>query len=240
MYEEFTGKVVLVTGGSGNLGGSVVRAFAGAGANMVIPDRSKGRLENLYPELVRSGQHILAEEFDVSQEESIAELVTQTLKRYGRIDIVVNAVGGWEGMKLTHETGLETWDKLMNINARIVFTICRAVLPAMLEQQHGKIINIGARQALVNSEKEAVFAASKSALAHLTEVMAAEYRPYNININAVMPSLIDSPEVRKYMPQADPAQFVTPAAITEVILFLASDAARAINGALIPTYSKLI
>jgi len=239
MY-DFSNKVVLVTGGNGNLGQTVVKAFSKAGATLIVPDRSAGRLATLFPELAGSGQHYLAEEVDVSQEESINQLVADVHQRFGRLDALVNTVGGWEGMKLTHETSLETWDRMMNINGRIVFNICRGVLPLMLEQQAGKIINIGARQSLILSEKEAVFAASKSALAHLTEIMSAEYKKQNINVNAVLPSTLDSPQIRQWMPNADPEQFVKPEAVTEVILFLASEAANSVHGALIPVYSKLV
>ncbi len=238
MY-DFTDKVVMVTGSNGNLGKSLIQAFAGAGAKLVLPDRSTGRLATLFPEL-QNGDHYLADGVDVGQEAAMAELVNETVRRFGKIDILVNAVGGWEGMKLTHETTLDTWDNMMNINGRIIFNICRNVLPAMLERQQGKIINIGARQALVASQKEAVFAASKSALAHLTEVMAAEYKEQGININAVMPSMIDSPQIRQWMPTANPEQFIKPEAVTEVVLFLASSAADSVSGALIPTYAKLV
>jgi|GEM_PF-2123085 len=163
MY-DFSNKVVLVTGGNGNLGQTVVKAFGKAGATLIVPDRSAGRLATLFPELAESDKHYLAEGVDVSQEVGINQLVSDIRQRFGRVDVLVNTVGGWEGMKLIHETSLETWDNMMNINGRIVFNICRGVLPLMLEQEAGKIINIGARQSLILSEKEAVFAASKSAL----------------------------------------------------------------------------
>ncbi len=239
MY-DFTDKVVLVTGGNGKLGKVIVNAFASAGARLIVPDRLEGRLAGIFPELADSEKHYLAEGVDVGQEAPVSRLVTEARRRFGRIDILINAVGGWEGMKLTHETSLETWDNMMNMNGRVIFNICRAVIPTMLEQQGGKIVNVGARQALMPSEKEAVFAASKSALAHLTEVMAAEYRRQNINVNAVMPSTLDSPQIRQWMPDTDPAQFVKPEVVTDVILFLASDAASSVHGALIPTYSRMV
>ncbi len=123
---------------------------------------------------------------------------------------------------------------MLDVNARSVITMARAVVPRMLAAGSGKIVNVAAMAALTGKAGMGAYAASKSATMRLTETMAAELRDKGINVNCVMPSIIDTPQNRAAMPDADPRHWVAPAALADVILFLASDAARAINGAAVP------
>jgi NAD(P)-dependent dehydrogenase (short-subunit alcohol dehydrogenase family) len=136
------------------------------------------------------------------------------------------------------ETPLKTWEFMMNLNARTVFLVCRAVLPHMMQQNQGRIVSIAARAALTGKAKMAPYVASKSAVIRLTESMAAEVKEQAINVNCILPGTIDTPRNREEMPDADFKKWVTPEALAEVILFLSSDAARAINGAAIPVYGR--
>ncbi len=229
---DFKDQVVIVTGSTGNLGRSVVRAFQAAGAHIVAPDRSEGKAKEVFPDLIDSPDHLVAEGIDVTNPDHINYLVQGILSRFGRIDVLVNTVGGYRADGPLHETSFETWDFLVNLNARSVFTACKAVIPTMLEQGHGKIVNVGTRSALAAQGNDAVYSASKSAVARMTESMAAEYKRLGIQVNAILPSALVSADDLKQ----DPTRGVTPDSVAQVILALCSDACSIINGALIPAY----
>ena len=133
-----------------------------------------------------------------------------------------------------HETADKDWDFMFNVNARTVLNMSRAVVPVMLKGGGGKIVNIGAFAAQKGAAQMGAYIASKSAVIRLTETMAAELREQNINVNCVLPTIIDTPENRAAMPKADAKRWVAPQDLAQVIVFLASDAARAIHGAALP------
>lgn len=233
---EFTDQVIMVTGASGNLGRAVVGVFAAAGARVIVPDRSAHRLNGLFPELAASDKHYLASSTDITDQQSVVALVNESLARLGKIDVLVNTAGGYKAGSPPHETSLETWDFMLNLNARATFLVSQAVVPSMIERRRGRIINTAARSALGAGANEVAYAASKSAVARITESFSAAYKQLGINVNAVMPGTIDTPQNRDAMPNADTSRWVTPAAIGEVIKFLASDAAAPVHGALLPVY----
>lgn len=235
MY-DFTDQVVVVTGATGNLGGAATRLFADAGAKLALPDRSKDKLPTLFPEMADSNNVYFATSVDLTHEEQVDAFVAETLSRFGRIDVLFNAVGGYQAGTPPHETALDTWDFMLNLNAHATLIINRAVIPAMLAQGRGKIINTAARSALGSGANDVAYSASKSAVARITESMAAAYKASGINVNAVLPGTIDTPQNRQAMPKADHTQWVAPESIGEVVMFLASDAAAPVHGALIPVY----
>jgi len=154
------------------------------------------------------------------------------------VDALVNTVGGYRGGKPVHEADLADWDFLFNVNVRTTLLCCRAVIPQMVKQQSGKIINVASRDGLSGSAGYAAYSASKSAVLRLTESLANELKVSNINVNCIMPGTIDTPQNRAAVPNGDFSRWVEPAAIAEVILFLASDASRAVNGAALPVFGK--
>jgi NAD(P)-dependent dehydrogenase (short-subunit alcohol dehydrogenase family) len=235
---DFTDRVVIVTGAAGNLGSAVARAFLSAAARLVLVDRAADRLPRLFPELAGSRDHFLATSVDLTDAEAVNGMVAEALERFGRLDVLVNAAGGYRGGTAAHETPLETWDFLMNLNARTLLITSQAVIPHMLEQGGGRIVNVAARAGLKGGARTSAYGAAKSAVIRLTESMATELKRENINVNCVLPSTIDTPQNREAMPKADFGRWVTPEAIADVILFLASDAARAVQGAAIPVYGK--
>ena len=237
MY-DFTGQVALITGGTGNLGQAVTRAFYQAGGTVIPLDQATGNLDILYPDLAGSERAYLSEGVDVSDPAAVDAVVQATLLRFGKIDILVNTVGGYRAGTPVHETPVETWDFMMSLNARSAFVMSRAVIPAMLKQGSGKIVNISASSALKGSANSAAYSASKSAVARLTESMADEYKRQGINVNAILPGTIDTPQNREAMPKSDFSLWVKPEAIAQVILFLASEDAGPIHGALIPVFGK--
>lgn len=236
MAFDFSGQVVMITGATGNLGEATARAFWAAGARLVLIDRKSGRLAQAFPELAGSPDHFLADGTDAGDLAAMRQVVAGSLDRFGRLDVLVNTVGGFRGGPPLHETPLENWDYLMGLNARTVFVACQAAVPPMLSRHSGKIVNVAARAALAGSAGLGAYSASKSAILRLTESLAAELKGEGINANCVLPGTIDTPQNRKNNPQADFSRWVSPQAIAEVILFLASDAGRAIHGAAIPVY----
>jgi NAD(P)-dependent dehydrogenase (short-subunit alcohol dehydrogenase family) len=236
--DQLADKVVIVTGSVGNLGLAVAQAVQGAGAKAVLVDRSEDRLRENYPRLVGSPDHFLAGGVDLTNPDSLARMVQSTCERFGRIDALVNTVGGYRGGKPVHEMDLADWDFLFGVNVRTTLLCCRAVIPQMLHQGSGKIVNVASRDGLQGSAGYSAYSASKSAVLRLTESMAAELKNSNINVNCIMPGTIDTPQNRKAIPNGDFTKWVEPEAIAEVILFLISDAARPINGAALPVFGK--
>src|SRR5437867_334830 len=230
--------VILITGAVGNLGLAAARAFHAAGARTVLVDRSQERLGERFPELADSSQHLLAGGVDLSDAASLDRLVADTLARFGRIDALVHTVGAWRGGKPVHETDLADWDFLLNVNLRTTLLCCRAVIPQMLKQGRGKIVNVASRDGIAGSAGYAAYSASKSAVIRLTEALADEVKASNINVNCILPSTIDTPQNRAAQPTADFTKWVEPSAIADVTLYLASDASRAIHGAALPVFGK--
>lgn len=230
--------VILITGATGNLGSVTARAFQAAGEQTVLVDRSQERLREVFAEVADSAQHLLAGGVDLSDPGSLNKLIGATLARFGRIDTLVHTVGAWRGGKPVHETDLADWDFLFNVNLRTTLLCCRAVIPQMLKQGRGKIITVASRDGLAGSAGYAAYSASKSAVLRLTESLADEVKSANLNVNCILPGTIDTPQNRAAQPKADFTQWVEPSAIADVILFLASEASRAINGAAVPVFGK--
>lgn len=231
-------RVVLISGASGNLGIAVARAFEATGSHLVLADRAADRLPELYPDLAGSSNHMFCGEVDATNPDSVRHEVDLALERFGRIDVLANTVGGYRAGTPLHETPASTWDFMMNLNARSVFVMSQAVIPHMLSQGSGKIIHTAARAGLAGTANHSAYNASKSAVIRLVESMAAELRHKGINVNCVLPGTIDTPENRKAMPNADHSRWVAPEAVADVFVFLASEAARAVNGAAIPVYGR--
>ena len=230
---DFSERVVMVTGAAGNLGSAVANAFEQAGATLILVDRAQDRLPHLFPHLDTS-QHFLATSVDLTDASAVQDMTAQAIERLGRIDVLANVAGGFRAGKAVHETPPELWDFMLNLNARTVLITGKAVIPHMIEQGYGKIVNVAARAALEGKRKMAAYSASKSAVMRLTESMAAELKNNGLNVNCVLPSTIDTPQNREAMPNADYSRWVKPEAIADVILFLASEAARALQGVAIP------
>ncbi len=232
---NFTGKAVIVTGAAGTLAGEVARHFAAAGASIALVDINQDLLGSVLSGLDTASSSICLQA-DLTDEKSVAGMVGEVMDRFGTIDVLANIAGGFTMGPRVHETDIKDWDFMLDLNAKSVFLTCRAVIPHMLTPSGGKIVNIAARVANEGKGRMAPYSVSKSAVARLTESLAAEYRNDNININCIMPGTIDTPANRRDIPDADYSKWVAPAALAEVILVLASDAARAIHGASVPVF----
>lgn len=227
---DFSGQVAVITGASGLLASGVVPIFKAGGARLALvgaPERIYAR----FPDLKDDAAHLCLPA-DLSQPDAVAKLEQDLVAAFGRIDILVNIVGGWDAGAPVQDISLDTWQTMLRLNATATFLICRAVIPVMLKNGGGAIINIGARAALRSSGNDAAYAASKAALLRLTESISEEYKRRGIRVNAVLPSTIVSSE--QYA--ADPHSGVSPAQLGQVIAFLASEAGAIIHGAAIPAY----
>lgn len=233
---DFTGRVALVTGAGGNLGQAVAGAFRAAGAKTVLVDRDSEGLRQAFPGLEGSSDHLLAGGVDLMAPRGLDGVVAEALTRFGHVDILVNTVGGFRAGQPLAETPMETWDLMLDLNVRTTLVAVRAVVPTMLAQRYGRIITIAARAAVVGPANMAAYAASKAAVLRLTESLAAEVKNAGINVNCVLPGTLDTPQNRRERPDADFSRWVAVEDVAAVILFLASDAARAIHGGAVPAY----
>jgi NAD(P)-dependent dehydrogenase (short-subunit alcohol dehydrogenase family) len=224
---RFSGKTCLITGAAGNLGRAVAQAFASEGASLILMDLQEEHLRSAYGGEAAGKRFAFADLRD-------AQSVARALSARTRIDILCNIAGGFRMGQPVHETGDDTWDLMLGLNAKSVIHCARAVVPGMLAAGGGKIVNIAALAGLAGKANMGAYTASKAAVIRLTESMSAELRDKGINVNCVLPSIIDTPQNRADMPKADPRRWVAPEALADVVLFLCSDAARAVHGAAIP------
>ena len=228
---SFENHTVMLTGAAGNLGQAVAAAFAAQGARLVLLDRRLDALQHSFG-IENPDRLLLATDLlDASQ---IAAALAAAEARFGRIHVLCNLAGGFRMGEAVHATSDSTWDLLFDTNARTLLNMARSLVPHMLAQGGGKIVNVGAFAAQKGVAQMGAYCASKSSVIRLTEAMAAELREQNINVNCVLPTILDSPENRAAMPDADPARWVKLDDLAQVIIFLASDAARAVHGAALP------
>ena len=236
MDEILKGKVAIVTGAAGHLGQAVTKQFERAGAHLVLFDRGRDRLQELYPDWKGSADHLLLGSIDLTDQATVNAGVTKVVERFGRIDILVNAAGGFRAGSPVHETPDDSWKFMLNLNAGTVMNTARAVIPHMLEHSYGKVVNIGARPGLKGPANMGAYAASKSAVMRLTESLDSELKHEGINVNAIIPGTLDTPPNREQMPDANHDRWVSVESIAKVILFLVRDEASAIHGAVIPVF----
>jgi NAD(P)-dependent dehydrogenase (short-subunit alcohol dehydrogenase family) len=232
----FDGKVVMITGAAGSLGRAVAAAFAAAGAKLALLDR---KAESLAAAYGAEGDALLPLAADLGDGVKVMAAADKARQKFGRIDALCNIAGGFHMGEAVHETTDEAWRLMIELNAGSILRTARAVVPGMIAQGSGKIVNVAAMGGTQGAALMAAYAASKSAVIRLTESMALELRDKGINVNCVLPSTIDTAPNRASMPKADFTRWVAPAALADVILFLASDAARAVNGAAIPVVGRV-
>jgi NAD(P)-dependent dehydrogenase (short-subunit alcohol dehydrogenase family) len=204
----------------------VATAFAEAGNRVARVDFTQGGPDGPDGVLDIGG-------IDLTNATAAAKVADQVSNAFGGIDALINIAGGftWETLA---DGSVESWQRMYAMNVVTAATMTKATLPALSASTGGRIVNIGAGAAIKAEMGMGAYAASKAAVHRLTESLAAELAGSDVTVNAVLPSIIDTPTNRADMPDADFSQWVTPRAIADVILFLASPAARAISGALIP------
>lgn len=231
-------RVVLISGPTGGLGTAVVRAFAEEGARLVLTSRRRPELEALAAELALDPERVLVVPADITEPAEAERVVRDAHDRFGAIDVVVHVTGGYKAGAPVAETDLETWQLMLSLNLTSAFLVARAALPGMLARGSGKLVFIGSRGGSQPAANTAAYGVSKGGLEMLARDLAEETRRRGVNVNAVAPSIIDTPANRRAMPKADHTTWVRPESLAGVIRFLASDAARDIHGAVIPVYGR--
>ncbi len=237
MSSEFKNRVIVITGAAGNLGRAVAQAFAARQARLALLDLNEQTLQALIEELP-PGTDARGYTVNLLESASVRDTLEGVLEDFDRVDVLANIAGGFTMGPLIQDSEDRDWEFMMNLNARSVFYTCRAVIPTMLENGGGRIINVSARAALEGKGRMGPYCASKAAVKTLTESLAAENKFDNINVNCILPGTIDTPQNREAMPEADFNNWVPPAALADVVLFLASEAARCVTGAAIPVYGR--
>lgn len=217
-------KVIVVTGAFGALGAAVTRRLAEAGCRLALIDRAAPTADA--PGLALGG-------VDLADEATCATALRRVAAELGPIRGLVNIAGGFD-MGALAETGPALWDRMYQANLRTALAATHAALPHF-GASGGRIVNVGAAAAARAGAAMGAYAAAKSGVARLTESLAEELRPRRIAVNAILPTIIDTPANRAAMPDADPSNWAAPADIAEVIAFLLSDRARAVSGALVAT-----
>jgi NAD(P)-dependent dehydrogenase (short-subunit alcohol dehydrogenase family) len=233
---SFAGQVVLVAGGTGALGAAIARAFAAAGARVVVTYRQADELAALRASAGGDAASIDGHPLDAGDEPAVKAMVEAILARHGRIDAMVNAIGGYAG-------GTPLWRNPPDVLARMLaqnlapgHALARAVVPPMLAARRGAIVNVAARAGIAPEAGAGEYAASKAAAIALMASLAADLAGSGVRVNSILPSIIDTPANRRAMPQADATRWPKPEAIARVALFLASDDADLVHGAAIPVY----
>jgi NAD(P)-dependent dehydrogenase (short-subunit alcohol dehydrogenase family) len=238
MAEEFSGKVVAVSGATGNLGRVVVQRFAAGGATLVLLDRDAKRGENFAAEAGLKSYMVAVT--DVANPESVDEMIRAVESRFGQIDVLAHTVGGFDAGKPVHEAGLEVFEKQINLNARPIVVLGGRIAKHMLEKNvQGKIVIVLAKAAFKGAKHMGAYTASKAAAQRLMESMSAELKDSGINVNAVAPSTIDTPVNRKDMPNADFDKWVKPEQLADAIAFLASSESNAIHAVTLEIYGRV-
>ncbi len=232
-------KIVLITGATGSVGRVISSTMAETRLRLVLTGRSQGPLEELAAKLDPLGDRILPFSADLTGEADVKRLIDAISTRWSGVDILLNIAGGWSGGVSLGEMSEEDWVSALDMNLRSAFLINRAVIPYMVRRGWGRIVNFASKAAESPSPKQAGYNVAKAGIIALTASIAADYRRKGIAANAIMPSIIDTPNNRKQMPEADFSRWVTPAELAELVLFLCSEQGGSLNGASIPIYGRV-
>jgi len=229
---NFSNKVVLITGGTGAFGRTLVKRFLDTGAKTIASFRN----ETEAVKLKRVNPQVEIIKLDISSEKEILKAVPILIRKFTKIDILVNTVGGYLGGKNVTQLGEDEWEAMMNLNLKSAFLISKHVIPVMKSGNGGNIILVSSKTGLKSDGYDSAYAASKAALIRFVESISLEFREDNININCILPTTIDTEANRRAMPNADFGKWLSSEDLANVVLFLSSSDSKVINGAAIQTY----
>jgi len=226
----------MVAGGTGGLGKAVSLAFLNAGARVAVTYVKKDELAALQAEAGEGAALLGSYAVDVTDDASVHSAVDSIVQTHERIDVLVNTVGGYAGGIKLWETDPKVFSQMVDLNTRSGFLLARNVVPVMLKQKGGAIVNIAAKAAFDHAAGASAYAASKAAAVAMMDSLAEDLKGTGVRVNSILPSIIDTPSNRRAMPNADFEKWPKPEEIARVILFLCSAEARLIHGAAIPVY----
>jgi NAD(P)-dependent dehydrogenase (short-subunit alcohol dehydrogenase family) len=235
---RFQNKVALIAGGTGALGRAVAAAFSREGARVIVTYRVQSEFDQFVSQWRSSRDSVIGAMADATDETAVALMLKHVLANTGSLDIVVNTIGAYHGGNRIWEEDLQSYDQMLSLNLKAGFVLARAVIPEMIRQNRGWIVNVASRAAYGKSPGAALYSASKAGALALFDSLADEVKSYAISVNSVVPSIFDTPANRRAMPAADYVNWPKPEEIADVILFLCSQQARIIHGAAIPVYGR--
>lgn len=238
MPQSFKEQVVLVAGGTGGLGSAVSLAFLIEGANVAVAYHREEEFTVLKNSATSYAKFLEGHRVDATNETDTSRLADTLLSKHGKLDVCVNCIGGYAGGQPLWKVESKTFEQMFALNVRSGYVLARAIVPAMLKQGHGAMVNIASRSAYDHAAGTAVYAASKAAAVAMFDSLAADLKGTGVRVNSVLPSIIDTETNRKAMPQANFSQWPKPEDIAKVILFLCSSDAKLIHGASIPVYGN--
>ena len=235
---RLTGKVSLITGGTGGLGRAVSLAFLEEGAKLIVTYRKDQEFDVLKNMAGANASRLVGRKVDVTDEAAVEQLIKGIVARQARLDVLVNTVGAYAGGVKLWELDKKIFDQLLALNLLSGYVLSRAVAPAMLKQGSGAIVNVASKAALDHAAGAAAYVASKAAAVAMMDSLAADLKGSGVRVNSILPSIIDTGTNRTAMPGADFTKWPKPEDIARVILFLCSDDARVVHGAAIPVYGE--
>jgi len=235
---SFAANVVLLAGGTGGLGRAVSLAFLNEGASVVVTYIIDQEFADLKAAARGNTSRLAGRKVDVTEEGAVEQLIKGILADHGRLDVLVNTVGGYAGGMKLWEADTRILDHMLAMNLRSGFVLSRVAARTMLLQGKGSIVNVVARAALDHPPGLGAYAASKAAALAMMDSLAADLKGTGVRANSILPSIIDTPANRRAMPDADFVTWPKPEDIAQVILFLASDNSKVIHGAAIPVYGN--
>jgi 3-oxoacyl-[acyl-carrier protein] reductase len=229
-------RTAVVTGGNRGIGKAIALAFAREGARVAVAGRNKALCDEVAGQITAGGGDALAIQVDVAREEDVSRMVAQAMDRFRRIDILVNNAAVNLPYRAVADLSLEEWNHIVDVNLTGTFLCCRAVLPGMMAQRSGKIINIASLGGRHGAAGRAPYRATKAAIINFTECLAAEVREHGIDVNAICPGAVATDMMDEITEGKTPAHAMPPEDIAAVAVFLASDESRAITGTAIDAF----
>lgn len=233
---DLSDRVILLTGGAGNLGRELAAYLLEAGARVAIPLYHKEAGSSLEPLKQKHADRISTFSLDLTTERGAEQAVQHTREWGGRMDGMIHLVGGFEGGARLAESPVEIWNRMLNLNLTSAYLMARFALPPMVEQGSGNLVFISSRSAFEQPGYRAAYSAAKAGLVALTKAIAQEYEGQGIRCNVVVPDTLDTPENHEAMPDADPSQWVSLDRISRTIMFLSSSASSPRTGTALPVF----
>jgi len=229
-------RIALVAGGTGGLGRAVSLALLEHDYRVTVTYRRAEEWETLQGAAGAKLSRLEGTRLDVTDEAAVGGLISNLVGKHGRLDALINTVGGYAGGVRLWELDPKVFEQMLALNLRSGFVLCRAVVPVMLKQGYGSIVNVASKAAFDHAAGAAAYAASKAAAIAMMDSLAADLKGTGVRVNSIVPSIIDTEVNRKAMPEADFTKWPKPEDIAGVIVFLCGDEAKVVHGASIPVY----